>query len=108
MLHDHERDAVSIGPRLQQLLHASRPPAEAPIATMGKFARPLTERRARIRRDRSGVEGRGRLPDLIVFLEALVSAEETLKALPHRLYDSDHLGSTRWTRAVVVPTSIRE
>jgi hypothetical protein len=49
--------------------HASRPPAEAPIATIGKSARLLAERGFRIQCGRSALTCCGRLPGIrVVFL----------------------------------------
>jgi hypothetical protein len=92
------------GSAANSILQASRPPAEAPIATTGKFARPLTASGALIHRGRSGVAERG-LPDILFVSQNASPAEETLKALPQRLYDSDHFSSIR---AIEPSTSVRE
>jgi hypothetical protein len=60
---------LSAGSAVSSFLHASRPPAEAPIATIGKSAWLLAESGFRIQRGRSALICCGRLPGIrITFL----------------------------------------
>src|SRR5271163_4788497 len=80
------------GSASNSFLQASRPPAEAPIATIGNFARPLTESGVRIQRGRSTVERRGRLPDILLFFSKRGSHRGDPDVVTRALYDSDQFG----------------